>query len=70
MNATQFERLQEQLSRLRLIKSRERLEALLQEATSEQLSHADFLDRLLERKWSPRRVRTSVCGPTWRASPS
>lgn len=47
MNATQFERLQEQLSRLRLIKSRERLEALLQEATSEQLSHADFLDRLL-----------------------
>jgi DNA replication protein DnaC len=47
MNATQFERLQEQLSRLRLIKSRERLEALLQEATSEQLSHADFLDKLL-----------------------
>ena len=47
MNVTQFERLQEQLSRLRLIKSRERLEALLQEATSEQLSHADFLDRLL-----------------------
>ena len=47
MNATQFERLQEQLSRLRLIKSRERLEALLQEATGEQLSHADFLDRLL-----------------------
>jgi len=38
----------EQLSRLRLIKSRERLEAVLQEATGEQLSHAaDLLDRLL-----------------------
>jgi DNA replication protein DnaC len=47
MNATQFERLQEQLARLRMVKSRERLEALLQEATSEQLSYADFLDRLL-----------------------
>ena len=30
MNATQFERLQEQLSRLRLIKSCERVEAILQ----------------------------------------
>ncbi len=32
---------------LRLIKSRERLEALLQEAAEEQLPYADFLDRLL-----------------------
>lgn len=47
MNAAQLERLQEQLARLRLIKSRERLEALLQEASSEELSYADFLDRLL-----------------------
>jgi DNA replication protein DnaC len=47
MNATQFERLQEQLARLRLIKSRERLEALLQDATTEQLPYADFLGRLL-----------------------
>jgi DNA replication protein DnaC len=47
MNATPFERLQEQLARLRLIKSRECLEALLQDATTEQLPYADFLDRLL-----------------------
>ncbi|MEZ5897865.1 MAG: IS21-like element helper ATPase IstB [Hyphomicrobiaceae bacterium] len=33
--------------RLRLIKSRERLEALLQEASTEELPYADFLDRLL-----------------------
>jgi DNA replication protein DnaC len=47
MSAVQLERLQEQLARLRLIKGRERLEALLQEATTEELSYADFLDRLL-----------------------
>ncbi len=47
MNAVQLERLGEQLQRLRLFKSRERLEAHLQEATSAELSYADFLDRLL-----------------------
>ena len=47
MNAVQFERLGEQLQRLRLFKSRERIEALLQEATTGELSYADFLDRLL-----------------------
>jgi DNA replication protein DnaC len=47
MNAAQLERLQEQCSRLRLIKSRERLEALLQEASSQEIPYADFLDRLL-----------------------
>jgi DNA replication protein DnaC len=47
MMAGQIERLNEQLQRLRLFKSRERLEALLQEATSQELPYADFLDRLL-----------------------
>ncbi len=47
MNAVQLERLGEQLQRLRLFKSRERLEAHLQESTSAELSYADFLDRLL-----------------------
>ncbi len=47
MNPLQLERLSEQLQRLRLFKSRERLEALLQEASGEELSYADFLDRLL-----------------------
>ncbi len=47
MTAVQLERLQDQLQRLRLLKSRERLEALLQEATTEALPYADFLDRLL-----------------------
>jgi len=47
MNAVQLERLGEQLQRLRLFKSRERLEALVQDATTGEFSYADFLDRLL-----------------------
>jgi DNA replication protein DnaC len=41
------ERLREQLKRLRLLKSRERLDALLQEAAAKDLSYADFLDQVL-----------------------
>jgi DNA replication protein DnaC len=47
VSAAQIERMQEQLQRLRLFKSRERLEALLQEASSQDLSYADFLDQVL-----------------------
>jgi len=47
MTAAQLERLQEHLQRLRLFKSRERLEALLQEATGKELTYADFLDQVL-----------------------
>ena len=46
MSAAQLERLQEQMQRLRLFKSRERLEALLQDATAKEASYADFLDTL------------------------
>ena len=47
MSAAQLERLQEHLQRLRLFKSRDRLEALLQEATHKELTYADFLDQVL-----------------------
>jgi DNA replication protein DnaC len=47
MNPVQLERLREQLTRLRLLKSRERLEALLQEAAAQDLTYADFLDQVL-----------------------
>lgn len=47
MSPAQLERLQQHLQRLRLFKSGERLEALLQEAASAELSYADFLDRVL-----------------------
>jgi DNA replication protein DnaC len=47
MKAAQLERLQEQMAKLRLPKSQERLEAVLQEAVDKELSYADFLDPLL-----------------------
>ena len=47
MNPAQLERLGEQLQRLRLFKSKERLEALLQQAVAEEISYADFLERVL-----------------------
>ena len=47
MSAAQLERLHEHMQRLRLFKSRDRLEALLQEATGKELSYADFLDQVL-----------------------
>ncbi len=47
MNAAQLERLHEQMAKLRLTKTQERLEALLQEAASKELSYGDFLDQLL-----------------------
>jgi DNA replication protein DnaC len=47
MNPTQLERLRDYLTRLRLLKSRERLEALLQEAAAREFSYADFLDQVL-----------------------
>lgn len=47
MMAGQLERLQEHMAKLRLFKSRDRLEALLQQATADELPYADFLDQLL-----------------------
>jgi DNA replication protein DnaC len=47
MSPAHLERLGEHLQRLRLFKSRERLEALLQQAAAEEMSYADFLDRVL-----------------------
>jgi len=47
MNAAQLERLRDHLTRLRLLKSPDRLEALVQEAAAKDLSYADFLDHVL-----------------------
>ncbi|MGH8702597.1 MAG: IS21-like element helper ATPase IstB [Burkholderiales bacterium] len=42
-----MERLGEHMARLRLFKSRERLEALLQEAATKELAYSDFLEQVL-----------------------
>ena len=47
MNPAQLERLTEHLTKLRLFKSRERLEALLQQAAADELAYADFLEQVL-----------------------
>jgi DNA replication protein DnaC len=47
MSAAQMERLHEHMARLRLFKSRERIEALLQKAAAEELPYADFLEQVL-----------------------
>jgi DNA replication protein DnaC len=53
----QLERLMELLQRLRLFKSRERLEALLQDATARELSYADFLDSVLGEEVASKREK-------------
>jgi DNA replication protein DnaC len=60
MNAPQLERLQAQMIRLRLFKSRERIEALLQEASTSELSYADFLDRLLTEEVTSKTAKNVV----------
>ncbi len=47
MNPAQLERLVEFLLKLRLFKSRERLEALLQQAAEKELAYSDFLEQVL-----------------------
>ncbi len=47
MNAAQIERLSDHLLKLRLFKSRERLEALLQHAAAKELAYSDFLEQVL-----------------------
>ncbi len=57
MSAGQLERLQEHLQRLRLFKSRERLEALLQDATTKELTYPDFLDLILTEEVQAKTVK-------------
>jgi DNA replication protein DnaC len=47
MNPAQLERLSEHLLKLRLFKSRERIEALLQQAAEKELAYSDFLEQVL-----------------------
>ena len=57
MTSPQMTRLDEHLQRLRLNTVRERLEALLQEASEKELSYADFLDGLLSEEVSAKTAK-------------
>src|SRR5437016_8890998 len=70
MSAAQIERLQEHLQRLRLFKSRERLEALLQDATAKECSFADFLDQVLSEEVASKTAKHVTMRTQLAASPS
>ena len=57
MNPAQLERLGEHLLKLRLFKSRQRLEALLQDAAAKELAYSDFLEQVLAEEVPPRPAR-------------
>ena len=69
MTSPQMARLDEHLQRLRLNTVRERVEALLQEASEKELSYADFLDGLLSEEVSLARHRARLPRPAPRESP-
>lgn len=55
MTTLQLARIEEHLRKLRLHKIRERLEGLLQEASTQECSYADFLDRVLSEETASKR---------------
>jgi len=66
MTPAQLDRLREQLTRLRRLKSRERLDALCQEAAAKALSFADFLDQVLSEEVAAPAEKPSPCAPVSR----
>src|SRR5437660_6960362 len=56
----QYERLQEQLLRLRLVQSVERLPSLLEAAAKRELSYSDFLDALLSAELAGKHDRNTA----------
>lgn len=66
----QLDRLGEHLRKLRLLKSGERLEAMLQEVAARELPYAEFLEQVLGEGVAPRPPRTSPCARQWLASRS
>ncbi len=57
MNPGQMERLGEHLTKLRLLKSRERLEAMLQKVAAEEMAYADFLEQVLAEEVDAKTIR-------------
>jgi hypothetical protein len=67
LNAAQLKRLGEHLLKLRLFKSRERLEALLQEAAAKELAYSDFLEQVLSEEVAAKTSKNVQCARRWRA---
>ena len=71
MNPAQLERLADHLTKLRLFKSRERLEALLQQAAAEDMAYADFLEQVLAEEVAAKTSKnvTMRTAMAWMAGP-
>jgi hypothetical protein len=63
----QIGRLGEHLRKLRLLKSAERLEALLQDAAAGELPYAEFLEQVLGKEVSARTSRNIAMRTAWPA---
>jgi DNA replication protein DnaC len=60
MSGLQLERLQEQLRRLRLMQSVDRLPSLLEDAAKRELSYSDFLEELLSTELAGKQERNTL----------
>ena len=60
MSAGAIDRLQEQLKRLKLVRTAEQLSALLQEASKKELAYTDFLEDLLGRELTAKQERNTA----------
>lgn len=60
MSGLQLERLQEQLQRLRLMQSVDRLPSLLEDAAKRELSYSDFLEELLSTELAGKQERNTL----------
>ena len=69
-HGAQLERLCEHLLKLRLFKSRERLEALLQHAAAKELAYSDFLEQVLAEEVAAKTSKNVTMRTRWRASRS
>jgi len=67
MNPAQLERLSEHLVKLRLFKSRERLEALLQRAAEQELAYSDFLEQVLGEEVAAKTSKNVTMRTAWHA---
>lgn len=60
MSGLQIERIQEQMQRLRLVRTVERIPALLEDASKRELSYSDFLEELLAAELTGKHERNTT----------
>ena len=67
--STQLFRIQENLKQLKLYKTYEHLESLLEEASKENLSYSDFLDQMLTQEVAAKKEKNIAMRTSWAKFP-